>query len=136
MSAVAAVAGPASQPMWRRALQHRSFVFGGVLSALLVFAAVLSMFWTPWSPYEMNLPNKLQSPTAQHWLGTSGEPAVEMDVRCEAHLHLVCRHVHGQGTVPRRENGVSDRAWRRGLLGQEPHPIGCDHLLGRSHWFR
>lgn len=59
-----------SQPFWRRAMGHRSFVFGGVLTLLLVLAAALSLVWTPWSPYEMNLPGKLQPPTAQHWLGT------------------------------------------------------------------
>jgi len=71
-SVTAAGATPAtgSQPLWRRALGHRSFVIGGVLSLLLLLAAALSLVWTPWSPYEMNLPGKLQAPTAQHWLGT------------------------------------------------------------------
>ena len=55
---------------WRRAARHPGFVIGGVLSLLLVAAALLSLVWTPWSPYEMNLANKLQGPSAQHWLGT------------------------------------------------------------------
>jgi len=55
---------------WRRALQHRSFVIGGVLTVLLLLAAALSLFWTPWSPYEIDLPNKMQTPTMAHWLGT------------------------------------------------------------------
>ena len=55
---------------WQRALGHRSFVIGGVLTLLLVAAAALSYVWTPWSPYEMDMAAKLQSPTAQHWLGT------------------------------------------------------------------
>lgn len=54
----------------RRALQHRSFVIGAVLTLLLLAAAGLSYLWTPWSPYEMDLANKLQSPSARHWLGT------------------------------------------------------------------
>jgi len=74
MSAVPAAPSPAhatgAQPFLRRALGHRSFVIGGVLTLLLVLAAALSLVWTPWSPYEMNLPDKLQPPTAQHWLGT------------------------------------------------------------------
>ncbi|MCB2030751.1 MAG: ABC transporter permease, partial [Rhodoferax sp.] len=74
MTGTVAAAGAAptngSQPFWRRAMGHRSFVFGGVLTLLLVLAAALSLVWTPWSPYEMNLPGKLQPPTAQHWLGT------------------------------------------------------------------
>ncbi|WPG36778.1 ABC transporter permease [Variovorax sp. EBFNA2] len=55
---------------WHRALHHRSFVIGGVLSLLLLIAAVLSLVWTPWSPYAMDMPNKMQGPSATHWLGT------------------------------------------------------------------
>ena len=55
---------------WQRALQHRSFMVGAVLSLLLVFTATLSLVWTPWSPYEMDLPHKLLPPSAAHWLGT------------------------------------------------------------------
>ncbi len=54
----------------RRALRHPSFVIGGVLTLLLAAAAALSLVWTPWSPYEMNLAGKLQPPSAAHWLGT------------------------------------------------------------------
>jgi peptide/nickel transport system permease protein len=55
---------------WRRALGHRSFVIGGLLTLLLLAAAALSLVWTPWSPYEMDLPGKLQPPSWSHWLGT------------------------------------------------------------------
>jgi len=55
---------------WRRALQHRSFTIGAVLSLLLILAAALSLVWTPWSPYEMDLASKLQKPSWTHWLGT------------------------------------------------------------------
>ena len=62
---------PSSRPHWlRRALGHRSFVAGALLVALLLAAAALSLVWTPWSPYEMDLSAKLQPPSAQHWLGT------------------------------------------------------------------
>ncbi|MFN7154132.1 MAG: ABC transporter permease [Acidovorax sp.] len=58
-------------PSWlHRALRHRSFVIGAVLSLLLILAAVLSLVWTPWSPYEMDLASKLQPPSGSHWLGT------------------------------------------------------------------
>ena len=63
-------ASPALPGFWRRAMRHPGFVIGGVLSLLLVGAAVLSLFWTPWSPYEMNLAHKLQGPSGNHWLGT------------------------------------------------------------------
>ena len=55
---------------WQRARQHRSFMVGAVLSLLLVFTATLSLVWTPWSPYEMDLPHKLLPPSVAHWLGT------------------------------------------------------------------
>ncbi len=53
-----------------RALHHRSFMVGGVLTLLLLAAATLSLFWTPWSPYEIDMAAKLQAPSGHHWLGT------------------------------------------------------------------
>ena len=55
---------------WRRALRHPSFALGALLVVLLLAAAALSLVWTPWSPYAMDLAGKLQGPSAQHWLGT------------------------------------------------------------------
>lgn len=53
-----------------RALRHPSFVAGGVLTLLLVLAATLSLVWTPWPVYEVNMPGKLATPSVAHWLGT------------------------------------------------------------------
>ena len=53
-----------------RALHHPSFVLGVLLSLALLAAALLSLVWTPWSPYEIDLPQKLRPPSAAHWLGT------------------------------------------------------------------
>nr|MDP2191795.1 ABC transporter permease [Rhodoferax sp.] len=53
-----------------RALTHRSFAIGAVLTLLLLSTAALSLVWTPWSPYEIDMTAKLQPPDAQHWLGT------------------------------------------------------------------
>jgi peptide/nickel transport system permease protein len=55
---------------WARAIKHPSFVLGGVLSALLAAMALLSLFWSPYPPAEIDIPNKLQGPSAAHWLGT------------------------------------------------------------------
>jgi peptide/nickel transport system permease protein len=55
---------------WKRALRHRSFVVGGLLSMLVVCAALLSLLWTPWSAYELDIAAKLSPPSATHWLGT------------------------------------------------------------------
>ncbi len=56
--------------VWRRLSRHKSFMLGAALTVLLLLAAALSLVWTPHSPYEMNLPGKLQGPSSQHWLGT------------------------------------------------------------------
>ena len=53
-----------------RALRHPSFVAGALLVALLLLAAALSLFWTPHSPTDIDVPNKLAGPSASHWLGT------------------------------------------------------------------
>lgn len=55
---------------WSRARRHPSFVAGGVLVALLIGLALLSFVWTPHSATEIDVPNKLQPPSATHWLGT------------------------------------------------------------------
>ncbi len=62
--------GHVSPGLWARARRHPSFVLGALLTALLVAAALLSLFWTPWPPTALNLPHKLQPPSAAHWLGT------------------------------------------------------------------
>jgi peptide/nickel transport system permease protein len=55
---------------WRRALRHRSFVLGGVLCLFVLGAALLSLVWTPWSAYDLDILAKLKPPSASHWLGT------------------------------------------------------------------
>ena len=59
-----------SKGFWRRALRHRSFMAGGVLTLFVISAALLSMVWTPWPAYEIDMAHKLISPSASHWLGT------------------------------------------------------------------
>ena len=54
----------------RRALRHPSFVVGGVLTLVLVGAALVSLAWTPHSPYEIDMLAKLRKPSAANWLGT------------------------------------------------------------------
>ena len=55
---------------WRRALRHRSFVVGAALGLAVVFAALLSIFWSPWPAYDIDVAAKLRPPSAAHWLGT------------------------------------------------------------------
>lgn len=55
---------------WQRAWGHRAFVIGAVLTLALVCMAALSLVWTPWSPYDVEMSKKLLPPGSQHWLGT------------------------------------------------------------------
>jgi peptide/nickel transport system permease protein len=57
---------PASHRNWHRA----NFIVGATLVALLLALAVLSFVWTPYSAYDLDIPHKLQAPSAAHWLGT------------------------------------------------------------------
>jgi peptide/nickel transport system permease protein len=41
-----------------------------MLCALLATAALLSLVWSPYPPAEIDIPSKLQPPSAAHWLGT------------------------------------------------------------------
>lgn len=54
----------------RRALHHRSFAIGGVLSALMFGMALLSLVWTPYVPTAINIRRRLADPSFEHWLGT------------------------------------------------------------------
>jgi peptide/nickel transport system permease protein len=55
---------------WARARSHPSFVLGALLTLLMAGAAALSLFWSPYPPAEIDIPNKLAPPSATHWLGT------------------------------------------------------------------
>jgi peptide/nickel transport system permease protein len=53
-----------------RARGNASFLVGATLVLLVIFAATLSLVWTPYSPTAIDVPHKLMLPTAAHWLGT------------------------------------------------------------------
>lgn len=53
-----------------RALRHRAFMIGLVLTGTMIFLALLSLFWTPHSPTEIVISQKLEPPSMSHWFGT------------------------------------------------------------------
>ncbi|MFM7001186.1 MAG: ABC transporter permease [Limnohabitans sp.] len=60
----------AEQGFWQRAGRHPSFVAGGCMVTLLILSACLSLLWSPYPVGDIDIPNKLASPSAAHWLGT------------------------------------------------------------------
>ena len=68
---MSAAIGTVAQPGFaRRAWRHPSFAVGSLLSLCLLLAAALSLVWSPYPPAEIDIPNKLQPPSAAHWFGT------------------------------------------------------------------
>jgi len=53
-----------------KGLRNRSFVIGGVLTAVFILIAGVSLVWTPFPFDDVMIAAKLQVPSAQHWLGT------------------------------------------------------------------
>jgi peptide/nickel transport system permease protein len=53
-----------------RARRNGSFALGALLVAALIFAAALSLVWTPYPPGGIDVPHKLLQPSFAHWLGT------------------------------------------------------------------
>lgn len=53
-----------------RPFRHVTFTLGFAISLLLILTAALSLVYTPMDPLQMALVDRLQSPSAAHWLGT------------------------------------------------------------------
>ena len=53
-----------------RARRNGGFALGAVLVTALVFAAALSLVWTPYPPAAIDVSHKLLTPSLAHWLGT------------------------------------------------------------------
>ncbi len=63
-------ARPEGGGAWRTALRSPSLVAGALLTAIIVLAALVSFVWTPYDYALMDIPAKLQGPSAAHWFGT------------------------------------------------------------------
>ncbi|MFC4949515.1 ABC transporter permease [Pseudonocardia sp. GCM10023141] len=56
--------------IWRRFRRNKLAMVGLTIVTLLMIIAIFEPILTPYSPFEQNLVNVLQPPSAQHWLGT------------------------------------------------------------------
>ncbi|GAB6875932.1 nickel transporter permease [Thermaerobacter litoralis] len=67
----AAPALPVGRGFWRRFFAHRSAVLGGGIVLAFVLVALLAPLLAPYHPTDdANLIERLQPPSAEHWLGT------------------------------------------------------------------
>ncbi len=56
--------------IWKRLRKNKAAVVGGVLILLFIVIAIIGPFLTMKDPYEVDILNKIQSPSAEHWFGT------------------------------------------------------------------
>ncbi|MDO5288876.1 MAG: ABC transporter permease [Pseudomonadota bacterium] len=61
---------PPAHGFWRRARRHPGLLVGAALTLALLLAAALSLVWTPYDVYGVNMDAALLPPGAAHWLGT------------------------------------------------------------------
>jgi peptide/nickel transport system permease protein len=54
----------------KHGLKNRSFVIGGMISLLFFMVAFVSYFWTPYPVEDINISEKLLTPSTRYWLGT------------------------------------------------------------------
>ncbi len=55
---------------FRRFLRHRMAVVGSIILLVIVFLIVFAPFASRYDPFEQDLLNRFQPPSAQHWMGT------------------------------------------------------------------
>lgn len=58
------------QLFMKRLFSNKLVVTGGTITLILILIALLAPLLMPYGPYEMVVANKLQGPSAAHWLGT------------------------------------------------------------------
>ena len=68
MSAAPQDSAPVRPAVGRR--WHGSMAVGGVITVVMVAIALVSLVWTPYDPAAISIPDRLQAPSALHWLGT------------------------------------------------------------------
>lgn len=54
----------------RRLMNNKSAVIGGVIIIIVIISAIFAPAISPYDPYEMNMPGRLQEPDGTHILGT------------------------------------------------------------------
>lgn len=60
----------AYKAFWKRLSRNKAAMVGGFFIVLFVIISIIGPFLTTQDPTEVNVLNKLQSPSAEHWFGT------------------------------------------------------------------
>jgi peptide/nickel transport system permease protein len=50
--------------------RNSSLAAGAIITGVFIAVAALALFWTPFDPRALSIVDKLQPPSAHHWLGT------------------------------------------------------------------
>ncbi|MBS4206507.1 nickel transporter permease [Bacillus sp. FJAT-50079] len=56
--------------IWSRLKKNKAAVVGGILILLFIITAIIGPFLTTKDPFELDVTNKIQPPSAEHWFGT------------------------------------------------------------------
>lgn len=54
----------------RRPARSPQFLVGAILTGIVILPTVVSFAWTPWNPQAIDVANRLQAPSLEHWFGT------------------------------------------------------------------
>lgn len=72
--AVTQVLGAPKESAWHNFIsqffRNKAAVVGAIIIAFYIFIATFAPLLAPYDPYEIQLENKLQSPSLEHWMGT------------------------------------------------------------------
>lgn len=72
--AVTQVLGAPKESAWRsffsQFFRNKAAVVGAIIIAFYIFIATFAPLLSPFDPYEIQLENKLQPPSFEHWMGT------------------------------------------------------------------
>ncbi|WP_089997198.1 ABC transporter permease [Cognatiyoonia koreensis] len=98
----------------------RGMIIGGFLSLFFVAMAGLSFVWTPYDITALDIPNRLQTPSAQHLLGTDqfGRDILSMIMMGARTSIAVAVVAVGIGMVLGVPLGLTAAAWRGSILDE------------------
>lgn len=107
-------------------MTSRGMIIGTVLSTMFVLMAVVSFVWTPYDIQSLDIPNKLQTPSAAHILGTDqfGRDILSMIMMGARTSIAVAVVAVGIGMLLGVPLGLTAAAWRGSIL---------DELIMRSN---